>query len=265
MSWTFESERKKELKLNKPILIAGLPGIANVGKITADFVIDELKAKKLYNIFSYDLPNSVFVSDKNLIELPVIELYFKQRENGNDILILTGDVQPAEERSSYEFCEAVLDTAQKLGVQQVITLGGIGLIDVPKTPNVFCTGNSEEAVDEFCKGLKINKNLYGIVGPIIGVSGLLVGMAAKKKIPAVCLLAETLGHPAYLGMRGARELVEVLNKKLALNINMSELDKEIQDIENEILERSEELMKRPKKASLKKIQGRMQKETQYIG
>jgi predicted ATP-grasp superfamily ATP-dependent carboligase len=90
-------------------------------------------------------------------------------------------------------------------------------------------------------------------------------MAAKKKIPAVCLLAETLGHPAYLGMRGARELVEVLNKKLALNINMSELDKEIQDIENEILERSEELMKRPKKASLKKIQGRMQKETQYIG
>lgn len=265
MSWTFELERKKEPKLDKPVLIVGLPGIANVGKITADFVIDEIKAKKLYNIFSYDLPNSVFVSDKNLIELPVIEIYFKQREKGKDILILTGDVQPAEERSSYEFCEAVLDTVQKLGVQQVITLGGIGLMDVPKTPKVFCTGNSENIVEEFCKGLNINKNLYGIVGPIIGVSGLLVGMAAKKRIPAVCLLAETFGHPAYLGMRGARELVEVLSKKLSLDINMAELDKEIQEIENEILERSEEVMKLPKKASLKKLQGRIQKETQYIG
>ena len=41
---------ESKLKLNKPIFIEGLPGIANVGKIAVDFMIDELKAKKLYSI-----------------------------------------------------------------------------------------------------------------------------------------------------------------------------------------------------------------------
>ncbi len=265
MSWKFELLTKTAPKLNRPTMIIGLPGIANVGKISADFIIDEVKAKKTYNIFSYDLPNSVFVNDKNLIELPTIEMFSKKRNGKGDILILTGDVQPADERSSYEFCEAVLDTAKELGVEMIITLGGIGLAEVPKKPQIFCTGNSKEMIKRFGRGIKLNENLYGIVGPIIGVSGLLVGLAAKRKIDAVCLLAETLGHPAYLGIKGAREIVKTLNKKLSLNIKISDLDKEIADIETEILTKTQELGKVSKKTALKKLQNRLQKEMSYIG
>ncbi|MFH1669492.1 MAG: PAC2 family protein [Candidatus Woesearchaeota archaeon] len=265
MSWNFELIGKAVPKLNKPILIIGLPGIANVGKISADFIIDEVKAKKTFNIFSYDLPNSVFVNDKNLVELPTIEMYHRKRNGKGDLLILTGDVQPAEERSSYEFCEAVLDTAEKLGVKLIITLGGIGLAEVPKKPQVFCTGNSKDMITRFSKGINLNEKLYGIVGPIIGVSGLLIGLAAKRKIDAVCLLAETLGHPAYLGIKGAREIVKVLNKKLSLKIKISELDKEIADIESEIMSKTQELGKISKKTALKKLQSRLHKETSYIG
>ncbi|MFC1741168.1 PAC2 family protein [Nanoarchaeota archaeon] len=263
--WKFEQISKKAPKLTRPILIVGLPGIANVGKIAADFIIDEVNAKPLYNLFSHDLPNSVFVNDKNLIELPTIEMYMKKRNGKGDLLILTGDVQPADEASSYEFCEALLDTAKKLGVELIITLGGIGLAEVPKKPQVFVTGNSKEIIAKFQKGLKINEKLYGIVGPIIGVSGLLVGLAERKKIPAVCLLAETLGHPAYLGIKGARETVKTLNKKLTLNIKISDLDKEIEDIETEILTKTQELGKISKKQALKKLQNRVQKEMSYIG
>ncbi|MBW2964877.1 PAC2 family protein [Candidatus Woesearchaeota archaeon] len=265
MSWELELIPKKAPALKKPVMIVGLPGIANVGKIAADFIIDELKAKPLYNLLSHDLPNSVFVNDNNLVELPTIEMYAKQRNGKGDIIILTGDVQPADERSSYEFCEAVLVAAKKLDVQLIITLGGIGLAEVPKKPQVFVTGNSKEIISRFSKGLKINPKLYGIVGPIIGVSGLLVGLAERIKIPAVCLLAETLGHPAYLGIKGARETVKVLNQKLGLKIKIADLDKEIADIEGEILTRTQELGKLSKKQALKKLQGRMQKETSYIG
>ena len=52
-SWQVIKEAKKIPKLNKPILIEGLPGIGNVGKLAVDFVIDELKAEKLYSLFSY--------------------------------------------------------------------------------------------------------------------------------------------------------------------------------------------------------------------
>ena len=34
-------------KLNKPVLIEGLPGIGNVGKVSVDFVVEELKASKI--------------------------------------------------------------------------------------------------------------------------------------------------------------------------------------------------------------------------
>ncbi|NQU78396.1 PAC2 family protein [Candidatus Woesearchaeota archaeon] len=264
MSWKFELVPKKEPKIDGVILVVGLPGIGNVGKIAADFIIDETGAKPLYDIISYEMPNSVFVNDNNLVELPTIEMYYKKRKNKSDLLILTGDVQPAEESSSYEFCEKVLDVVDKMGVELVVTLGGIGLAEVPKKPQVFCTGNSKQVIKEFRKNLKLNDKLYGIVGPIIGVSGLMVGIAGRRDIPAVCLLSETLGHPAYLGIKGAREIVKTLNKKIGLNIKISDLDKEIEEIEGEVLNRTQEMGKLSKKSSLNKLR-RMQKEMNYIG
>ena len=58
--WEVTKEIKTIPKLNKPILIEGLPGIGNVGKIAVDFLIEELKAKKIYSFFSYKFPHSVF-------------------------------------------------------------------------------------------------------------------------------------------------------------------------------------------------------------
>ena len=174
-------------------------------------------------------------------------------------------MQPSGESSAYEFCEQVLETVQKLGVELVVTLGGIGLAETPKKPQVFCTGNTQQAIKDFKKNNKLNEKLYGIVGPIIGVSGLMIGLAARRKLPAVCILAETLGHPAYLGIKGAREIVKVLNKKFDMKINLTELDKEIEDIECEITNKAQEFGKHVKKSHLKKIQSRMQKETSYIG
>src|SRR3989344_4827127 len=105
--WQVIKETTETPKLRNPILIEGLPGIGNVGKIAIDFMIEELKAKKLYSLFSYTFPHSVFVNDDDLVELPSIEIYYK-KFNGNgagkrDLLILTGDVQPVDEVSSYEF------------------------------------------------------------------------------------------------------------------------------------------------------------------
>ncbi len=98
----------KAPKLNKPILIEGLPGIGNVGKIAVDFLIDELKAKKLFEITSYTFPHSVFVNEDNLVELPVVEVFYRQFSNKRDVLLLGGDVQPIDEVSSYEFSDKIL-------------------------------------------------------------------------------------------------------------------------------------------------------------
>ena len=109
--WCVEEFCKKP-SLKKAVLIEGLPGIGNVGKVAVDFIIDELKAKKLYEITSDTFPHSVFVNEDNLVELPKIEIYYK-KVNGHDLLLLGGDVQPIDELSSYGFCEKVLDLIKK--------------------------------------------------------------------------------------------------------------------------------------------------------
>ena len=251
-------------KLKRPILVEGLPGIGNVGKVAVDFIIEELRAKKIYEINSYTFPHSVFINEKNLVELPKIELFYKKFSNGrNDLLLLAGDVQPIDEVSSYEFSEKMLDVLKKFNGKELITLGGIGLGEIPKKPKVYCTGNSKDTIKKYKDDA--NEKLYGVVGPIVGVSGLLLGLATDKNIRAVSFLAETYGHPMYLGIKGAREVLRILNKKLKLGIKIERLDKEIKEIESEIMKRTEELSEISRQTAFKKLKGKLGKDTSYIG
>jgi uncharacterized protein (TIGR00162 family) len=262
-SWKVEEFGKKP-QLNNPILIEGLPGIGNVGKVAVDFMIDELKAKKIYELFSYTFPHSVFVNENNLVELPKIEIYYAKKKE-NDLLFLAGDIQPIDEVSCYEFSDKILDILASFKGKELITLGGIGLQTVPKKPKVFCTGNNKKTIKKYKKGTTLNENLHGVVGPIVGVSGLLLGLAEKRKINAVSFLAETYSHPMYLGVKGAREILKIINTKLNLKIDLKKLDKEIKDLETEIMKKTEEMSEVSRKTAIKKLGGKLGEETSYIG
>ena len=95
-------------------------------------------------------------------------------------------------------------------------------------------------MDEF-SDKRINKKIFGTVGPIIGVTGLLVGLAKEYKINAICLLAQTFGHHNYLGIKGARELLKILDDQFKFNLNFNSLDKEIKEIEKEIKTKTQEI------------------------
>jgi len=262
--WKIDQVSKKP-KLNNPVFIEGMPGIGNVGKVAIDFMIDELKAVKLYDVFSYTLPHSVFVREDNLVELPKIEIYYK-KFNGKrrDIILLSGDVQPMDEVASYEFSESMLDVAQDFKCREIITMGGIGLSDIPKNPKLFCTGNTKKIIKRY-RDKEVDEKIFGVVGPIVGVSGLLVGLASKRKINAIALLAETYGHPMYLGIKGAREMLKLLNKKLELKLDLNRLDREIKDIEGEVMKKTKQLSEVAKQSALRKLKTRIGEEVDYIG
>jgi len=260
--WEIEQFGKKP-KLKDAILIEGLPGIGNVGKVTVDFMIDELKAKKLFEITSHSFPHSVFVSEDNLVELPKIEVYYKKGKN-NDILLLAGDIQPMDEISNYEFTDIVLDICIDLKVKEIVTLGGIGLNDIPKKPKVYGTANCKEIIKRY-KTKTLHEKIYGVVGPIVGVSGLLLGLGQKRNMPAIALLAETYAHPMYLGVKGSREILNILNSKLKLKINIKKLEKEIDEVETELLKRTKDLDEVTKQTALNKLKGKLGQEQNYIG
>jgi uncharacterized protein len=263
---TWKIERvSKNPKLHNSVMIGGLPGIGNVGKVAVDYLIDELKAIKLYEITSYSFPNSVFVNEDNLVELPRIEVFYKKfGDKRQDLILLAGDVQPTDEISSYEFSEKMLDLFEQHEAKELITLGGIGLAEVPKKPKVYCTGNSKGIIKKY-KSNGVNDKLYGVVGPIVGVSGLLVGLAKKRKIDAISILAETYGHPMYLGINGAIEILKVFNEKLSLEINMKKLHEEIKDMESDILQKTEQLEEVSRQTALKKLKNKVGERVDYIG
>ncbi|MCX6711915.1 MAG: PAC2 family protein [Candidatus Woesearchaeota archaeon] len=251
MTWKIKKLSNVEIK--NPILIEGLPGIGNVGKIAVDFIVDELKAKKVFEISSYNIPHYAFINEKSILELPKIEIYYKNVKN-KDLLFLVGDTQPLNEESCYEFCDTILDTFENKKFSEIITIGGIALPKIPKAPRIYCAGTHSKIVHKY-KSLNACANLNGMVGPIIGVSGVLTGLAGRRNIPAISLLVETFGHPNYLGVKGAKEVLKLLKKQFNLKIDPNKLNDQVQQIEQEIKNNRE----------IKKIIKKQSRDISYIG
>ena len=235
---TWEIVEYKKPYFKNPIIIEGMPGIGNVGKISMDVLIEQTKAELIMSFFSNQMPSSVFVTEDNLIALPEISLYYKRIKN-KDFLFLTGDVQPITEQSSYEFSQLIVELFKKMNGEYIITLGGIGLNYIPEKPKVYLTGNDANFVSTVSmrmnkKNLKHERKIYGLIGPILGVSGLLLGVSMKNNVKAYSLLAETFGHPIFIGLDGAKAILHIINNYYALNINFDKLDNEIKRLEAQI-------------------------------
>ncbi len=250
-------------KLINPVFIEGLPGIGNVGKLAVDFLIDELKAQKITTINASSFPHTVFVNEQNLVDLPVIEMFLAKTKMGH-IVLMTGDMQPSDEQSCYEFCYTILDLLKKWGVKEVVTIGGIGLQHVPENPKVYCTANTKKIIKAW-QHKNLSNNIYGVVGPIVGVSGLMVGLATRYNMQGIALLAETFGHPMYIGVKGTRVVVSVLSEHFKLKVDLKKLDKEIKEVEQEVSKRTEEMQNIQRETALNKLKGKIDQDQRYIG
>jgi len=170
-----------------------------------------------------------------------------------------------DEVSSYEFSEKILDIIEAFKCKEIVTLGGIGLGQVPKEPKVYATANNSQIIKKYKRVASFNENLYGVVGPIVGVTGLLIGLAHKRNIGAISFLAETYAHPMYLGVKGAREILNILNKRFSLGIDLNEINKEIDQLETELLKRTKEINDVSKQTAIKKLKGKIKSDVDYIG
>ena len=82
---------------------------------------------------------------------------------------------------------------------------------------------------------------------------------------AISLLAETYGHPMYLGVKGAKEILKMLNKQLELHLNLKELEREIKHIEEEMIKKAKEFESVTTHSALRRLKGKMGGGMEYIG
>jgi len=233
--------RQPELK--NSIMLCGWPGIGNIGINAIDTLREMLRAEEFAHIEPWDFfnPRKVLIKDGLLKDLQFPKnTFYHQRIKNQDLLFFIGQQQPAEAgtgyaqgRKAYRMAELVLDVAEKFNCWRVYTSGAaVTQIHHTLRPRVWAVPNSPSLVDEFSEyeNTILMSGAEGREGQgmITGLNGLLLGVAKKRQLEAVCLMGEI---PYYLQAapwpypKASKSVMEVLEKILNIEIDFAGIDK----------------------------------------
>jgi len=220
-------------KLKNPVFIEGLPGVGNVGRIAAGYLIEELKAKKFAELYSSHFMPFVLLHQTPAVHTLKNEFYYKKAEKKGqrDLIILIGDSQSIDPEGHYEIVETILQFVSKLKVKDMFTLAGLSIGEQTTVPKVIGATSDVELMKKYSKfGIDFDSGTK--VGTIVGASGLLIGMGKSYGIKGVCLLGETVGFPIIPDPKSAEAVLKVLAKILSIKLDMSSLKKKIKEMED---------------------------------
>lgn len=178
---------KPELK--DPVLIEGLPGFGEVGKLAAGLLIKFINAKLFAELYSPYFPDHVVIKEDGISRLPCYE-FFASTTCVPNIVVLTGDLQPSPEEivGHYDLCGMILDFAQSVNCKKIITLGGYP-DQTPGASGIYVAATSESLTASLAgQGASIYKG-----GRIVGAAGLVLGLAKIRGLEGVCILGATPG------------------------------------------------------------------------
>jgi len=217
--------------LENAILIEGLPGVGNVGKLAVEHLIDEIDAEKFAEIHSLHFPPQVLVDEHGLSKLVNNRLYYKKDVGLDDVdlVFLTGDYQGMTPQGQYQLTDRILSVSKELGVETVFSLGGYSHGDIVDKPEVLGAATTSEKIEEMKKlGIKFSEEHPS--SGIIGASGLLLGLGEKLYgISGVCLMGETSGY--FVDPGAARAVLKKLMKYLGEEISYEKLDEKAEEVE----------------------------------
>ncbi len=219
-----------KVTLKNPVLVEGLPGVGNVGKLAADYLKEKLGAKPLAKFYSKFFPPQVYVSEEGLIRLVSNDLSYRKAvvEGGRDLLILGGDYQGISPEGQYQLTEQVLKFCRDLGTREVFTLAGFAQGHVVENHRVLGAATSPERVEAMKRfGVVFSRNDPG--GGLIGASGLFLGLGQLFGMEGVCLMGETSGY--FVDPRSAEAVLKILTKVLGVELDFSDLEGKAKEID----------------------------------
>ncbi len=219
----------EEPELKDPILIEGLPGVGNVGKLAAEHLLDNIEAVKFADIYSKHFPPQVVLDEDCVINMVNNEVYYaKNVGGGKDLIILVGDYQGLTPEGQYELSNHVIQMCLELGVKTLFTLGGYGIgkiIDTPRVLGAVTSADMKEGLEQH--GVVFSSGEPG--SGIVGASGLLLGLSKIYGMEAACLMGETSGY--FVDPKGAEAVLRVLNSIIGLDMDMTELETKAEQVD----------------------------------
>lgn len=208
-----------------PVLIAGWPGMGQVGLGACDYLRRKLNAVPYarIDVGAYYRPEALTVEDGlgRMPDPPKQELYYSTEP---PLFIFEGDTQLAGE-PGFRLAAELLDFVLRHGTETVFTGAAYATaVSFRQRPEIYGAATSE--------GLKATFASYGVrslkEGSISGLNGLLLGLAAQRGMPAACLLA-TMPHYAIEAPnpKASRALIRVFLRILNTSVDMEEIDEAV--------------------------------------
>ncbi len=214
--------------LRAPALVAAFEGWNDAGDAASaalTFVGGALGAQRFATIdpeefydFQTTRPTVRFIDGiSRAVEWPEVEIHAATAPGApRDLVLVTGHEPSYRWRT---FCETIVDLAEALGVQSVITLGSL-LADVPHTRPVGITGLATD--ESLIERVGLAQSSYQ--GPT-GIVGVLHDLCQRRGIPSVSLWAAV---PHYVAVspnpKGALALVRKLEGVVGVAVDATQLE-----------------------------------------
>jgi|WetSurMetagenome_2_1015567.scaffolds.fasta_scaffold47646_1 uncharacterized protein len=210
-----------------PVLIAGWPGMGQVGLGACDYLRRKLNALPFaqIDVSAYHQPDSITVEDGigRMPDAPKQDLYHSCEP---PLFIFEGDTQLSGE-PAFKLAAELLDLVHRHGTETVFTGAAYAMpVSFRQRPEIFGAATNEILKTEFAAlGIKPLKE-----GSISGLNGLLLGLAAQRGMPAACLLA-TMPHYAIEAPnpKASRALIQVFQRILNTSVDMTEIDDAVRE------------------------------------
>ena len=198
-------KQKSEPIVEKPIVIAAMQDMGNVGSIVINFINQSLRTKS-FRIANSSYPT--YVVDKGgYIELPDEVWDYRYTE---DLLVFGGGKgQPQSTSELNTLCQDVIDISKKYSAKFIYTLGGFHTNrPIKNKPKTYVTTTSKELTKQM---ERLDVEVTPQKSIITGFNGLILGFAKLNEIQGIGLYGE-LNQPEIPQYRAAISIIKTLEK-----------------------------------------------------
>ena len=217
--------QKEEPNIKKPIIIAAMQDMGNVGSIVINFINKSLKSKP-FRTAKVSFPTYV-VDNGGHIDLP--NESWEYRYTDDLIIFGGGNGQPQDNNELNLLCKDVMNVAEKYSAKFIYTLGGFHTNRVLKNiPKTYVTTTSLELRKQM---EKLELDMTPQKSLITGFNGLILGFAKKYEIQGIGMYGE-LNQPEIPQYRAAISIIKTIEKLTYRKLgNTEELEMLAQEID----------------------------------
>lgn len=246
----------KRPNLVSPWLVAAWPGVGVVGLSALTYLARRLRARPVGEL---GVPRSFAargaMATEGLLEpsrRPRATLFaWEGRASGaRDLVLLLGESAPIDQ--GWGFAQATIAMTEDLGIERVVTLGGLPAPIDPRAESRVHVA----ATDPASLARALEAGAEGLDGhPIEGLTGLLVGAAKERGIPGLCLLGELPGFArTFPNPKASAAVLRTLVRLAGLSLDLQDVEAEAARVEEVLAELFDDWSDEPDDGTLRRAQ-----------